>query len=199
LTPGASSRVTRHGRTRFALRNLLRDLRSGELAVLVLALLVAVGSLTAGRVLTSRIGRAVEQQAGQVLAADLRLESSRDVTEEYDRTDSRARARGRAGDFDAERRFQWRAVIAGRAARRRRRVSALRRLKGRRPAVRAVARTRDIPAPGQAWADSRLLRGKLEAGIGSSLHVGATSVVTRVLDYRPDKAARVRRPFRDAA
>ena len=31
----------------FALRNLLRDLKSGELAVLVLALLVAVASLTA--------------------------------------------------------------------------------------------------------------------------------------------------------
>ena len=47
-TPGASSQSdTNVAELRFALRNLLRDLRSGELAVLVLALLVAVGSLTA--------------------------------------------------------------------------------------------------------------------------------------------------------
>jgi predicted lysophospholipase L1 biosynthesis ABC-type transport system permease subunit len=61
----------------FALRNLLRDLKSGELAVLVLALLVAVASLTAVGFFTSRIGLAVERQAGEVLAADLRLESAR--------------------------------------------------------------------------------------------------------------------------
>jgi hypothetical protein len=54
---------------RFALRSLARDVKSGELAVLVLALLVAVGSLTAVAFFTSRIGRAVEQQAGSVLAA----------------------------------------------------------------------------------------------------------------------------------
>ncbi len=61
----------------FALRNLLRDFKSGELAVLVLALLVAVASLTAVGFFTSRIGLAVERQAGEVLAADLRLESAR--------------------------------------------------------------------------------------------------------------------------
>jgi putative ABC transport system permease protein len=63
----------------FVLRGLLRDLRSGELAVLLLALLVAVASLTAVGFFTSRIGRAVNQQAGEVLAADLRLESARDM------------------------------------------------------------------------------------------------------------------------
>ena len=46
----------------FALRNLLRDLKSGELAVLVLALVVAVASLTAVGFFTSRIGLAVERQ-----------------------------------------------------------------------------------------------------------------------------------------
>ncbi|HEX5648722.1 MAG TPA: hypothetical protein VFX69_03615, partial [Steroidobacteraceae bacterium] len=68
-----------------ALRNLMRDLRSGELAVLVLALLVAVASLTAVGFFTSRIGRAVEQQAGEVLAADLRLRSARPIDERYER------------------------------------------------------------------------------------------------------------------
>lgn len=56
---------------RFAVRSLWRDLRSGELRVLALALLVAVASVTAVGFFTDRIGRAVERQAGDVLAADL--------------------------------------------------------------------------------------------------------------------------------
>jgi putative ABC transport system permease protein len=75
----------------FALRNLLRDLKSGELAVLLLALLVAVASLTAVGFFTDRIGRAVNQQAGEVLAADLRLESAREISADYDTV---ARSRG---------------------------------------------------------------------------------------------------------
>ncbi|HSW34740.1 MAG TPA: hypothetical protein VLH36_14105, partial [Steroidobacteraceae bacterium] len=69
---------------RFALRNLLRDFKSGELAVLLLSVLVAVASLTAVGFFTSRVGRAVNQQAGEVLAADLRLESPRPIAQGYD-------------------------------------------------------------------------------------------------------------------
>ena len=59
---------------RFALRNLWRDLKSGELSVLLLALTVAVLSLTAVGFFTSRISQGVRAQAAEVLAADLRLE-----------------------------------------------------------------------------------------------------------------------------
>ena len=79
----------------FALRNLLRDLKSGELAVLMLALLVAVASLTAVGFFTSRIGRAVERQAGEVLAADLRVQSARPIAASYD---DEARRRGMSGN-----------------------------------------------------------------------------------------------------
>ena len=61
---------------RFALRNLWRDLKSGELSVLLLALCVAVLSLTAVGFFTSRISQGVRAQAAEVLAADLRLESA---------------------------------------------------------------------------------------------------------------------------
>ncbi|MFK7995933.1 MAG: ABC transporter permease [Granulosicoccus sp.] len=56
---------------RFAVRSLVRDLRAGELRVLALSLLVAVASVTAVGFFTDRIGRAVERQAGDVIAADL--------------------------------------------------------------------------------------------------------------------------------
>src|ERR1700689_4760378 len=68
---------------RFALRNLWRDLKSGELSVLLLALCVAVLSLTAVGFFTSRISQGVRAQAAEVLAADLRLESPNPISPRY--------------------------------------------------------------------------------------------------------------------
>ena len=172
-----------------ALRNLLRDLRSGELAVLVLALLVAVASLTAVGFFTSRIGRAVEQQAGEVLAADLRLRSARPIDQGYDREATRRGLQVARLEIMPSVVFfgQESSLVTLRA------VSAGYPLRGR---VKTADRpfgtgtvTRDVPAPGEAWADSRLLA-KLGADVGARLAVGATSVrVTRVLDYRPDQGS----------
>ncbi len=172
-----------------ALRNLARDLKSGEIAVLVLALLVAVASLTAVGFFTSRIGRGVEQQAGEVLAADLRLQSPRPLDERYDREAERRGLRvarlesmpsvvffGEASSLVA-----LRAVGEGYPLRGRLKTAD-------RPFGTGVV-TEGIPSQGEAWADSRLLA-KLGAGIGAGLAVGATTVrVTRVLDYRPDQGS----------
>src|SRR5258708_36981395 len=68
---------------RFALRNLWRDVKSGELSVLLLALLVAVLSLTAVGFFTSRISQGVRAQAAEVLAADLRLEAPTPIPQRY--------------------------------------------------------------------------------------------------------------------
>jgi putative ABC transport system permease protein len=68
---------------RFAFRNLWRDLKSGELSVLLLALCVAVLSLTAVGFFTSRIAQGVRAQAAEVLAADLRLESPNPIPAKY--------------------------------------------------------------------------------------------------------------------
>ena len=64
--------------------------------MLLLALLVAVAALTAVGFLANRIGRAVELQASEVLAADLRLESPRPIDEAYDARGRAPRPRGRA-------------------------------------------------------------------------------------------------------
>jgi putative ABC transport system permease protein len=173
----------------FALRNLLRDLKSGELAILVLALLVAVASLTAVGFFTSRIGLAVEQQAGEVLAADLRLESARPIPEAYDAEAARRGLRSARLESMPSVVFygQESSLIALRA------VGPGYPLRGRlktadEPFGNGVV-TDSIPAPGEAWADSRLLA-KLGAQVGSSLEVGAHTVrVTRVLDYRPDQGS----------
>src|SRR5579863_7413098 len=68
---------------RFALRNLWRDLKSGERSVLLLALVVALLSLTAVGFFTSRISQGVRAQAAEVLAADLRMESPNPLPQRY--------------------------------------------------------------------------------------------------------------------
>lgn len=172
-----------------ALRNLARDLRSGELAVLILALLVAVAALTAVGFFTSRIGRAVEQQAGEVLAADLRLQSARPIATAYD---DEARRRGLAvarlesmpsvvffGDESSL--VALRAVGEGYPLRGRLRIAD--------EPFGPARPTRGIPARGEAWADSRLVA-RLGAKVGDELAVGAHRVrITQVLDYRPDQGS----------
>ena len=78
---------------RFALLALSRDWRSGELAVLLAALLVAVTALTGVGFFTSRIGEAVERQASEVIAADLRLQAGHALSDTY------VEAAARASDF----------------------------------------------------------------------------------------------------
>ena len=69
---------------RLALLALSRDWRSGELAVLLAALLIAVTALTGVGFFTDRIGQAVDQRAAEVLAADLRLRSPEPISTGYD-------------------------------------------------------------------------------------------------------------------
>ena len=67
----------------FAIRSFGRELRSGEVVVLLAAVALAVGVLTAVGFLTDRIGKAVARQANEVLAADLRLRSQEPVPESW--------------------------------------------------------------------------------------------------------------------
>src|ERR1700744_195925 len=65
------------------LRMLAREWRSGELGVLLLSLIVAVGALTGVGFLVSRISTAVASQAIEVLAADIRLGSPQPIRDYY--------------------------------------------------------------------------------------------------------------------
>ena len=67
----------------FAIRSFGRELRSGEVVVLLSAVILAVAALTAVGFLTDRIGKAVERQANEVLAADLRLRSQEPIPDAW--------------------------------------------------------------------------------------------------------------------
>ncbi len=183
----------RSGRTdamralRFALRNLGRDLKAGELSVLLLALGIAVLSLTAVGFFTSRIAAGVHAQASLVLAADLRVESANPLPRAY--VDA-ARARGlRSAEVwsfataifrdDTSRLATVYAASAGYPLRGSLRVA---------DAAFGVARVTDrLPEPGSAWVDARLIA-ELNLAVGAKISIGkAVFRISRVLDYRPDQ------------
>ena len=62
-----------------ALRTLAREWRSGEVGVLLLALIIAVAALTGVGFLVGRIGSAVDSEASAVLAADLVVQADQPV------------------------------------------------------------------------------------------------------------------------
>ncbi|MFQ5470154.1 MAG: ABC transporter permease [Gammaproteobacteria bacterium] len=66
-----------------SLRMLRREWYSGDLRVLSLALLIAVTSVTSVGFFTDRIRQALEQQAGELIGADLAISSSDQLSGEY--------------------------------------------------------------------------------------------------------------------
>ena len=174
---------------RFAMLALLRDWRSGELAVLLAALLVAVTALTGVGFFTDRIGQAVELRAAEVLAADLKLQSTQPLDPEYVKlAGERDIATATTVSFpsvvffgDDSTLTSLRASGPGYPLRGRLRIS---------DAPFAAAReTTALPGHGEAWLDSRLLA-RLGARVGDHVSVGATTfAVTQVLDYRPDQGS----------
>jgi len=172
----------------FALRSFQRELRSGEVLVLLAAVILAVGALTAVGFLTDRIGKAVARQANEVLAADLRLRSQDPIPDSW-----REMAAGHdlqmadtvsfptvvfAGDESAL--TSLLAVTDGYPLRGTVRIS---------NALFSEQRVADgIPAPGEVWADSALLA-RVGADVGELLAVGELELrVGAVLTYRPDQS-----------
>ena len=169
-----------------SMRMLSREWRSGELGVLLLALTVAVAALTGVGFLVSRISAAVSMQAGQVLAADIRLESPQPIDPALI---DRARKSGIRTALatgllsvvfqgDQSELTDIDAVTAGYPLRGTTRVA-------EQPFDRG-APARGIPPPGEVWPDSRLLAA-LGGHLGSRLSIGAAELrVGRVLISRPD-------------
>lgn len=176
---------------RFALVALVRDWKSGELAVLFGALLVAVTALTAVGFFTSRVSQAITQQAGEVLAADLRLEAGRPL----DADGAYAAEAGRRGLATASIVGFQSVVFVGETSQ----LAGIRGVTERYP-LRGRLRIADqpygvgrvtdgIPERGTVWADSRLLA-RLGVAVGDELSIGASVFrVAHVLEYRPDQGS----------
>lgn len=174
---------------RLALLALMRDGKSGELRVLLSALLVAVAAMTAVGFFTNRMNLAVDQQAGELLAADLRLQASQPLEQDCFKAAAAAGLRfAEAATFPSVAfKAEESALIAVHA------VSDGYPLRGRlRIADEAFGPAREtsrLPGKGEAWLESRLLA-QLDARIGDRIEVGARGLtITQALEYRPDQSS----------
>ena len=172
----------------FALRSFGRELRSGEVIVLLSALALAVGVLTAVGFLTDRIGKAVARQANEVLAADLRLRSQEPIPETWQEIAEEHELR------TAKTQIFPSVVFAGD-------LSALATIKAvdDNYPLRGAVRISDTlfgeqrtvsstPLRGEVWADGALLA-RIGADVGDSVLLGETDMrVSAVLTYRPDQS-----------
>jgi putative ABC transport system permease protein len=172
----------------FAFRSFGRELRSGEVLVLLSAVILAVAALTAVGFLTDRIGKAVARQANEVLAADLRLRSQDPIPDSWRKMASDYELRTAdmvsfptvvfAGDESAL--TSLLAVSSGYPLRGAVRIS---------DALFSEQREANgIPGPGEVWADSALLA-RLGVDVGDSLSVGEVELrIGSVVTYRPDQS-----------
>jgi len=175
---------------KLSLKLLARDWKAGELSVLGAALLIAVSALTAVAFLTDRVGQAVEMRAAESLAADLRIASTQPIAGNFIKlAQSAGIATARTASMPSVVFAGEANTLAGILA-----VSADYPLRGQlKIAPRLLADavpTRNIPAPGEAWASPRLLA-RLGVDTGVDIEVGeATLKLTRVLAHRPDEGWR---------
>ena len=191
--------------TSLVLRFAVRDWRSGELRLLLAALLVAVGAVSAISLFVDRLQRALVAESTSFLAADRVVDSSREIPESFR---DRARQQGlEIADLitfpsmvsattsveaaDTYPRADGKAVADN---------AKLASVKAATPGypLRGVLRTTEqpftpgkvtdqVPKRGEVWMDSRLFPA-LGVHVGDSITVGyADFTVTAVLASEPDR------------
>jgi putative ABC transport system permease protein len=172
---------------RYSFTLLRRDWRAGELRLLALALIIAVTSVTSVGFFTNRIERGMELQAAELLAGDLVISSSKPITEAYG-ADARAlgleavetqafRSMAVAGDYLQL--VEVKAVSPGYPLRGTIRIAD--------SMLGLDGPTSDIPGPGVAWVDQRVLQA-FQLEVGDQLDLGNLSLkIEHVLTYEPDR------------
>jgi putative ABC transport system permease protein len=178
---------------RLAWRTLLRDLRAGELRLLMVAVTLAVAALTAVGFFADRLQGGLQRDALQLLGGDFVVASDHPTP---DAIVERARTLGlqtvrsasfptmaRADDAQggASRLVAFKSVTPGYPLRGSVSVAA---------AVNAPgAATREIPAPGDVWVDPALLD-SLGLKVGDPLLLGDARLrIARVITLEPDRGA----------
>lgn len=174
-------------RFNLALRMLWRDSRSGELTILILALIIAVTSSTAIALFSDRLQRTMTNQTAEFLAADLVIASPNPVPAEW-----LAKAiqldllQARTAEFSSVLIEHDELLLAGVKA-----VSAAYPLRGFLKTTTADYSTETIthngPEKGTAWVEKRILPA-LKLKLGDPVTVGEKQLtITHIITYEPDK------------
>ncbi|MFM2409064.1 MAG: hypothetical protein RL358_1806 [Pseudomonadota bacterium] len=171
---------------RLSLNLLRRDWRAGEWRVLLLALVLAVGSLATVELFADRVRQALAQQATNLIGADLRITSTREFAAGY-----RDMARGlrvvesrsfpsMVAHGEQVLLSEIQAVEAGYPLRGKVEIDEGESAVGRTvftPTIALPLKGRgDVPARGTVWVDSRLLT-RLNLQIGDAVDIGARQFI----------------------
>jgi len=171
-----------------AIRHLRRDWRSAEVRILVLALIVAVAAVSAVGFFTDRIDRVIEQQAAELLGADLRVSSAVPLPSAFVES-------ARSYDLHIAHFWEFPTVILHDDETTLVSVKAVNEDYPLRGQLRVADQwygaetvTTTIPAPGKLWIEARLLS-QLGLQVGDSLALGEMRfIIDKVLIYEPDRA-----------
>jgi len=172
---------------KLAFRLLLRETRSGELTILLLALIIAVSSSTAISLFANRLHRTMITQAAEFLAADLAVSSSAALPPAWQAKANQLQLKqSQTTEFSTVLMENDEMLLASIKV-----VSDLYPLRGHLKTTQQHFSDEQIrlkpPQQGEAWIEQRVLS-SLKLKLGDNLQVGEKVLtVTRLLTYEPDK------------
>ena len=170
-----------------ALRLLWRDGRSGELTILLLALIIAVTSSSAISLFADRLHRTMSTQAADFMAADLVITSPHQIPADWITKARQLELKtARTAEFSTVLIENDELLLAGVKA-----VSQRYPLRGQLKTTQVDYSKETIqshgPESGKAWVDKRVMTA-LKLNMGDDLIVGEKSLkVSQLISYEPDK------------
>ncbi len=175
------------------LRSLWRDLRAGELRLLIVAVTLAVAALTAVGFFADRIKGGLQRDARALIGGDAVVSSDKPTPEailakvrelglqSVQNVSFPTMARATEAQGGASKLVGLKAVQAGYPLRGQLKVSS--------STDEPERPTREIPAPGNVWVDANLLD-SLGLKVGDALLMGASTLrVDRIIVVEPDRGA----------
>lgn len=173
---------------KLAMRLMFRDWRRGELRVLVAALLIAITCVTSVVFFTDRIAQALDNQASELLAADMRILAHEDAINEYQQLAEQY-------NLLTAQTVSFRSMVVSEQGNQLAEVKAA---SDKYPLRGSLKISKDpfgpetpamaIPKPGNVWIEPRLIN-QLGISVGDMLTLGTKSFqVVAYLRYEPDRS-----------
>ncbi len=175
------------------LRSLWRDLRAGELRLLIVAVTLAVAALTAVGFFADRIKGGLQRDARALIGGDSVVSSDKPTPDVIaakakelglqvvNNVGFPTMARAQDAQGGASKLVALKAVDSGYPLRGQLKVSSA--------PDQAEQGTREIPAPGRVWVDANLLDA-LALKVGDSLALGSSNLkIDRIIVVEPDRGA----------
>ena len=160
---------------KLAIAMLARDWRAGEWRVLLIALVLAVGSISTVGLFSDRVRQALQQESHSLLGADLRINSIRPIPKYYrDAAQKRELRVIGTANFPSMVSNSKQSLLSEIQALEegyplRGKIEVTERIDN---VIQTAHITNNIPARGTLWADERLMR-RMDLSLGDEVNIGA--------------------------